>query len=376
VAFKTNTQPPDMVSLALHLMQSRRDRELEERKLSLQEAKLAQDARLAAIQEQRDSRLFELDLKEREATLKESGISLDNAVTEKEMGMGQSLEAVNNPALDPGSRHAAARAIDMFVQSQAGQGRNPVQVGANIGSGLGLMKQARSQEFAVKEGDALLQEQFDIRAEGRGEARDIRREKREMEARSILEKAEADAIESGIWTPKQITDLGVANEKRLSFTADLSKEWNRLSDIDVKNPTHVLEIINKWQKKVDEGAVVREGDITMLRSVGASGASNFFSSAKALVDAKKAFPPGFAENLKESYEAMLSADDQKAVDIQQEWTDYAERNRLTPAQRSRAERWQRQVRQAEERLDKRSAAPATAPRRVLSRDRARALGLE
>lgn len=377
MAFQGQQQGPDMISLALNLMQMRRDNEFQERKFKLEEAKLAQQAQMDAIQAQRDQAEWLLGMQK-------SQLDLDNAMSERERALAPTLNAANDMRLSPTDRQTAANQFVRGIEEQIASGRSPTMVGGNAGAEAAAMRAGALDVRDVKTEDAIRSEAFNIRSENRAENRDIRREQRQREAEAEMAQLESDAIEAGEWTPKQITDLGVANEKRLAFTADLSKEWNRLSSLDPEEPTDVLELIQRWQKKVDEGAVVREGDITMLRSVGASGADNFLASAKGWISARKSFPPGFAENLKSSYEEMLSTDDQRAVEIDQEWQDYANRNGLTPAQRARAERWTRQVRQARERISGRESASvpgrrgsaSNRNRRTLSSDQARALGLE
>lgn len=376
MAFK-GTQGPDLVSLALNIMQMKRDREFEDRRLSLEEFKAQEAARTNAIQAQRDSIDFDLSLKERQAALKEKGISLDTTQRKNEMSMGTTLDLVNDPKAAPDQRYAAARQFDQFVQSQGKEfQRAPEVVGANIGAGRGLILQGERQDAAVKETDAARDDRYAAAADARAERYRIAKEQRDAAAATLQSQAEQNAVEAGKWTGDNLDKIRTAQESRLGFSADTTKDWRRLESLKESNPQDVFELIQRWQRRVDQGATVREGDIAMISAVGASGASNFFASAQSFFDKNKKFPPGFGENLKRSLEGMLVNEDQKIVDLADEFDAYAEQNGWTESQKNRASAYGKQIRMARDRLAKRSQPAAPRPRRPISASRARALGLE
>lgn len=376
MAFK-GTQGPDLVSLALNIMQMKRDREFEDRRLSLEEFKAQEAARTNAIQAQRDDAKFGLEMKEREAKLREAGVSLDSTLRDNEMKMGPTLDLVNDPKAAPDQRYAAARQFDQFVQSQGSQFQRPPEaVGANIGAGRGLMLQTERQADAVKETDAARADRYAAQSDARAERYRIAKERRDAEAADLQSQAEQNAVEAGKWTGENLDKVRTSQESKLAFSADTTKDWRRLESLKESNPQDVFELIQRWQRRVDQGATVREGDIAMISSVGASGASQFAATAQAFFDKNKKFPPGFGAQLKQSLEGMLTNEDQKIVDLKDEFDTYAESNGWSPAQKARASAYDRQANLARERLAKRAQPADTRPRRPLSASRARALGLE
>lgn len=376
MAFQGNNGP-DLVSLALNIMQMKRDREFEDRRLALEEFKAQEAARTNAIQAQRDALDFDLSMKEREAKLKEAGISLDATQRKNEMNMGSTLDLVNDPMAAPDQRYAAARQFDQFVQSQGKEfQRAPEVVGANIGAGRGLMLQGERQAEAIKETDAARADRFAAASDARAERYRIAKEQRDAAAATLQSQAEQNAVEAGKWTGDNLDKIRTAQETKLGFSAETTKDWRRLEALKPTVATDVFEIMQRWQRRVDKGATVREGDIAMMSSVGASGADNFMAKAKAFLDKNGKFPPGFGQQLKLSLEGMLSTEDQQIVDLADEFDAYAERNGWTPAQKARASAYDRQIKMARERLAKRAQPAATRPRRPLSASRARALGLE
>ena len=361
MAFK-GTQGPDLVSLALNIMQMKRDREFEDRRLSLEEFKAQEAARTNAIQARRDDLTFGLDMKEREAKLREAGVSLDSTLRDNEMKMGPTLDLVNDPMAAPDQRYAAARQFDQFVQSQGSQfQRAPEVVGANIGAGRGLMLQGERQANTEKESDFDRQVRL---SEEQGRITDKYAQRREQREASLAAKAaetEDNALRAGKWTGKDLDNRAAVEEKRLSYTPETSRMWNQIDTLDVTKPNDILVLTYMAQKSIDSGGVVRNEDVNTWRAQGFSGIYSVLASAQAFYDKNKRYPDGFGENMKRTVEGVLESLDQKTADYDAEFKEMAKRTGMSPAMVARVEAFPLEKQKALARLAAREAAASGAP---------------
>lgn len=100
MAFQTNVQAPDMVSLALNLMQMKRQADLEERRMALEEAKMQAEQRAAELQARRDNIEWGLNIQK-------SAAELDAKRQEMGGGLAPSLGVVMDPAATGEEQRAA-----------------------------------------------------------------------------------------------------------------------------------------------------------------------------------------------------------------------------------------------------------------------------
>ena len=127
------SQQPDLVGLALNLMQMKRDRELDERKLALEEFKAQQMAQSNAIQAQRDDIKWQLDIQR-------SAMDLDEKMVGREKALAPTMNAANDPRLDNSTRQTAANQFVRGLNQQIAAGRDPEMVGGNVGAEAATMR--------------------------------------------------------------------------------------------------------------------------------------------------------------------------------------------------------------------------------------------
>lgn len=365
MAFQTNVQAPDMVSLALNLMQMKRQADLEERKMALDEARLQAEQRRQEIQDHRDSIQWGLDMQRQ-------GLEIDNAKREAGLKATADLAGPLSIVLDPAATQPEqsmaaqsylpqlmdrAKAMDPTGGADLGRYLNQagIQAGGMVASSLASDRKALS----AKESDLSLEDKFAQKREARAEAARIREEKRAAEAASLQQEAEDNALRAGKWDGKDLDKAGAAQETRLSYTPDVTRSWNRLSRLDPNKPNDIYEMTYMVQKQIDQGGVVRESDVNMWKQQGFSGFDSALAKAQSLYDKTKRYPEGFGADLKRTLEGILESQDQKTVDLDDEFNDYANRNNWTPAMRERANRFQKQKELARKRLASKGLAPAT-----------------
>lgn len=357
MAFQGAQNQPDLVGLALNLMQMRRDRELAERKMALEEGRLQFDQQQSAIQAARDAEDWRLTKLEREAALKEKGFNFAGANDQLEQGLGgQLLGIANDAAATPADRYSAARRFDALVQQQTAPdfGRAPELVGANAGSGLAAVRQAERTESRIKDEDARRSENSQVSVYERQRRIDQKLAER---AASI----EDNAVRAGKWTGKDLDARAAVEEKRLAFAPETSRMWNQLDKLDPTNPNDILVLTYMAQKSIDEGGVVRNEDVNTWRAQGFSGFDAALAQAQSFYDKNKRYPDGFGQNLKRTVAGMLEGFDQKVVDLDAEFRATAERNGWSPEMTARADAYPLQKAQARERIAAREAAAAGAP---------------
>lgn len=357
MAFQGAQNQPDLVGLALNLMQMRRDRELAERKMALEEGRLRFDQQQSAIQAARDAEDWRLTKLEREAALKEQGVSFAGAQDKLEQGLGgQLLGIVNDPMATPADRHSAARRFDLFVQQQASPdvGRAPNLVGSNAGAGLASIGSAERTESRIKDEDARRSENSQV---------SVYERQRRIDQR-MAEKAAAiedNAVRAGKWTGKDLDARAAVEEKRLAFAPETTRMWNQLDNLDPTNPNDILVLTYMAQKSIDEGGVVRNEDVNTWRAQGFSGFDAALAQAQSFYDKNKRYPDGFGQNLKRTVAGMLEGFDQKVVDLDAEFRATAERNGWSPEMTARADAYPLQKAQARERIAAREAASSDGP---------------
>lgn len=358
MAFQSNVQAPDMVSLALNLMQMKRQQELEDRKLAMQESQMQMEQKRAAIQDYRDSVMFDLQSQEK-------GLAIDNAKREaglKATGdLAEPLSIVMDPSAPPAEQSMAAQSYLPQLMSRAQAldptggadlGRYLNQAGVEAGGMVASSMAGERKTIAAKESDLSLEEKYAIRREKRAEAAAIREEQRKAKAASLQSEAEANAVAAGKWDGKDLDKAGASQEARLSYTPDVTRARNRLEKLDTKNPNDIYEMTYMVQKQIDSGGLVRGQDVEMWKQQGFSGFDSALASAQAFYDKNKRYPDGYGPALKRTLEGILESQDQKTVDLASEFEDYAQRNNWTPGMKERANRFQKQKELARERLAK------------------------
>jgi len=191
-----------------------------------------------------------------------------------------------------------------------------------------------------------------VDTEDRAEARKIASENRAERRKQALDRRAEDfkidaeqraRVNDGNWVSGDLNSYRKDRERELAFVPDIARDRRRLENINARDPLAILELIQRWQKRVDEGAVVRESDIALIKAVGASGLDNFFSSAKSMVQIDGSLPAGFGQKLKDSFSSMLGDEEIKALDLDSEMRDYAEKNGWSEAQKNRALPLQKQL---------------------------------
>ena len=377
MAFK-GTQGPDLVSLALNIMQMKRDREFEERRLSLEEFKAQESARANAIKAQRDSIDFELLLQERRAALKEKLISLDTTQRTNEMNMGPTLDLVNDPMAAPDQRYAAARQFDQFVQSQGKEfQRAPEVVGSNIGAGRGLMLQKERLAEAVKESDANRVFRF---SEASAEA-DLRRQNRIEELRA--KRDEALAKTEGLFNGEAMRSTRQIFKTELEPAKATEKAWNFYNKFNPNNKQQIIDAVQLAQRAIDP-VNVTEGDMRLRVAAGLDSQGALLRRMEEWGTGAIAIPKELGQVIKDNLrEKLESADDVNFMTINSQdryiaanGFDESQRNFVLQDQDFR-ERIKKRVasrgRPASDSTAPTAAAPA-APRRVSGRAAA-ALGL-
>jgi hypothetical protein len=225
-------------------------------------------------------------------------------------------------------------------------------IDATLGAGQAVeADRARTAEIALeKTTDAENRaERRAMSAEARAERRAIAAEERALARTIAAERRAAD--NGGQWDTDDLNTFRKDREGELKVAFDTSKEWRRLEATNPRNALDVLEVLQRWQRKVDQGATVREGDIDLIRSVGASGVENAFSSAKAFFDENGRFPDGFGEELKRSYASMLRDDDISTLEKAEAIEDYADQNGWDEDDRNRAIPYRKQIEQARQRVN-------------------------
>lgn len=329
MAFQSNVQAPDLVGLALNLMQMKRDRELQERKLALEEQRMRFDQQQAALQAERDAVTFKLDVREREAALADSGIQRDTTQRTNEMGMGQTLDLVNDAKATDDQRYAAARQIDQFVQSQGSQfQRAPEMVGANLGAGRGLMLQKERLTEAVKEGDAARQDRWSIVAERRSEARTIAAEERAARRKQAEDEA---AAAGGVYDNKGVAKLAASYHEERKEAYTQNRDWKVVDEADPNDKGDNYKMIQILQRKIDP-ATVREGDVAMWRAMGVDNWGAFAARAQKVATGNERFPAGFGEMLKRQLEGYMTAEDERINDLATGHERYVAENIRNPNQ--------------------------------------------
>lgn len=342
---KPNT---DALDLALRVREMRLLEEQMREEMRLKKMQTLADIESTREQARRDGIIFDLDRRKKED-------EFGDAASDQEMGMGSVLEAVNNPALAAVEREAAGRAFDFFVRNQASLGRDPSMIGANIGAGLGLVRQGEMKEEGVKENDAARDERAAIASDARAERMAIRREAREAAAEKLADQAEENALAAGKWTGVAIDKKRESEERRLGFAPEVSRMWDRVGKLNPTRTNDIYEMTYMAQKAIDDGGVVRTEDVNAWRAQGFSGFEAALASAQGFYDKNKKYPPGFGEALRETMTGILESQDSKTVSYADEFDDYADQNGWSPAMKKRAEAFRLEKKRARERLSRRSA---------------------
>ena len=324
--FQGNQNQPDVLGFALQLMQLKREREDRDRRFQLEQQQLAQGAQQAQLKSVSDfldlkSKQFDLEQKQRDAAA----------------ALGPSAADANDTTVAPQARQASANQFVQGLEAQIGAGQSPEFVGRNAGRAAAEIEAKRQRTRANT-----------IETERRGVQRKIAEEAR-SEQRKIEGEQRAQAND-GRWSSADLNSYRKDREKELAFVSNSSMDRRRLEAINVKKPLDVLELVQRWQKKVDEGAVVREGDIALIRSVGASGVDNAFAAAKSWFDANKSLPEGFGESLRDSFESMLDDEDLRVTEIADEIEAFADNNEWGDRARNRAIPFRRQIQSARDRV--------------------------
>lgn len=351
------TPQPDLIGLALNLMQMRRDNELQNRKMALEEARLQLDQQQAAVQAQRDEADWQLDYNDRLT-------SFEDKMTDRERSLAPTLAASGNPLLGQTAQQTAANQFIRAIDQQIALGRDPGLVGGNAGAALVEGNQKTFEDVSTKESDAEREDRFRQKAEARAEARakraEDRREARARREASFQADAEAAAAAAGKWSATALDKRGAVEESRLSFAPEVSRMWGRLENINEANPNDVFEMTYMAQKAIDEGGVVRMEDVNQWRAQGFSGFEAALASAQSFYDKNKRYPPGFGAGLKRTLSGILQSQDEKTVAYAEDFDDYAEQNGWNEPQKKRAERFRKQKELARQRVEARSAG-STAP---------------
>lgn len=193
-------------------------------------------------------------------------------------------------------------------------------------------------------------EQRAIRAELRAEGYRIAAEDRARKAELLSSEAEDNALRAGKWTGEALDKKRGSEETRLSFAPDTSKTWDLVGRMDPKDPQDILQLIQIWQRRVDKGATVREGDIDLVRMVGGSGFSTLAADARAFFQGKERFPEGFGERLTRSLGTILETEDHMIAALADEFDDYAMQNGWSKPMKARAEAYRKHKEAARARI--------------------------
>lgn len=350
MAFQGAQNQPDLVGLALNLMQMRRDRELAERKMALEEGRLRFDQQQSAIQAARDAEDWKLAKMEREAKLKEQGFNLNSAFASQDQGIGQLLASVNSPDTPAAERNAAVSALNQYAIQQDALGRDMNQVGGNWAAGLSSAGQAgRMKENEQRTTSDIAVDEFRRKA-AIEERITIRQEKRKQ----ALEAAQA---QGGVLDEKQLATIGSANHTELQPAYENQKAWNLMERFDPNNRADIVRMMNYLQRSIDP-AVVRSDDINLWNAVGVKDWEGWKIWVAKNVNKRMDFAPGFGELLKNSLRSQLEASDEKIDWMYTAQEDVADDLDVTPAQKAILLRDKRIVQKVRDRIKSRGGALA------------------
>lgn len=362
----------DMLSLALQIRAMRMQEEQAKEEMRLKKLTTIADIEAAKEQARRDGIKFDLDVMEKKAKL-----GLDARTDE--MGMGQTLDLVNDTQATPDQRYAAARQIDQFVQSQGSQfQRAPEMVGANIGAGRGLMLQKERLTEAVKEGDANRAFRF---SEASAEA-DLRRQNRIEELRAKREQALAKT--EGLFNGEAMRNTRQIFKTELEPAKATEKAWNFYNKFDPNNKQQIIDAVQLAQRAIDP-VNVTEGDMRLRVAAGLDSQGALMRRMEEWGTGAIAIPKELGQVIKDNLrEKLESADDVNFMTINSQ-DRYIAANGFDESQRN----FVLQDLDFRERIKKRvasrgrpavdSAAPddaAGARRPALTREQAAAEGLE
>ena len=213
----------------------------------------------------------------------------------------------------------------------------------------------RGRDFAIdqntKESDAKRADKFAIRRESRQEARDAL--VREMAAKDTLA-----ALERGDWTGEEISSWRRARETETKDVDDLNKDWRFVERFNPNDSVDSTELIQKWVRRADPGATVREGDVALMREMGVSTMEGLIAAFGALADADKKLPAEFGRKLMRSYKAMLIDSDARANEVFLGMEEFADDQNWTDGQRRKAMPRRRAIRMIRERINNNANAVA------------------
>lgn len=343
---------PDPLSLALAIRRMRMEEEQAQEESRIARIKALSDAEANRAKMAMEAARFEHD--KRVWASEQEG--MDDKSTAR---LAEPLSIVLDPSATQSEQSMAAqsylpqlmdRAKKLDPTGGADLGRYLNQAGIDAGGMVASSMAGERKAGEAKRSDLEIQDEFARRREAREEARQIAQE------RSTEAAKERAAENGGVWEPKDLNTYRRDREKDLSFVFDTAKDWRRLNTLKADDPQDTFELIQRWQRRVDQGATVREGDIQMVTSVGASGVDQLQSAAKAFFDQNKKFPPGFGQKLKSSLEGMLVTEDEKAVDIASGIEDFAEQNGWGDRELRIAMPYRKQINEARDRISKRVPA--------------------
>lgn len=356
----------------LQFLFSRQD---EEKRARAQEQKDQFDQMLALQKADREQKTWELQQANARADLFSKIGNMTNRVSEAQRGSQAANQAMftlddltigkNGKTLGPEFGALVSEldptALDQvrFTQAADQNLRNQTDALARMnqavsGGSLGDSASAiRGQAFA---GDVEERRQAAL-AEGVKDS-DVERQIRADQRRQILadnlrRRAEREAAETGFVSDTVLENLRKSNYEELAFSKDVSSDYRWLNTFDPKNPNWSFEAMQKWQRRNDPGGTVREGDVAMMLMLGVTSYEALRAKITGIFSRKEKLPEGFAEALYVSVKSQLANEDQKIVDIQDNWKDYASQNGLTPAQERRGTQWRLQVDAARKRIDAR-----------------------
>lgn len=372
-------QGPDMISLALNLMQMRRENEFNERKFKLEEAKLAQQAQLDAIQAQRDQAEWILKMQKDQLDLDSSKLDFDNTMTEREKALAPTLNAANDPRLGMSAQQTAANQFVRGIEEQIAAGRSPTMVGGNAGAEAAAMLAKKLDVRDVKDEDASRSFRWAEKSAEAAARRQLRINEEKARIEAELEKS------GGLFTGEALRATRTMFKEEIKPAIANEKAWGFYERFNPTNRQQIIDAVQLAQRAIDP-VNVTEGDMRLRVAAGLDSQGALLRRMEEWSTGAIAIPKELGQVIKDNLrEKLENADDQTFMTFE-EHERYVNDNGLDDAQRNfvltdraLAERVRKRV--AKRRSDA-SATSASTPNRarrrpagVLSPEEAAAEGL-
>jgi hypothetical protein len=222
------------------------------------------------------------------------------------------------PADVEGPRFTPQMASEIETPQIVGQAFAPIQ------RDIGRLGQTQAEAFGEdpREASMNIAEQVDTQAATdrllrRRKQREERQKKEleeEFQIRKEAREAEQAAANEGSWDLGKIAKRRAETKKDLEFLPNLVKDRRVIEKLDPSEPTHVIELVNRYQRRIDD-ATVREGDVALLRWAGSSVTEELLAKAKGVYDKTGKFPPEFGRTLKTNLERIMDEEERLVTEI-------------------------------------------------------------